>query len=196
MGFKPQITACLMNRFSTSIAVYGRLRKASEFWRRISRRDCFLWRNPPVSKVISSSVISHRSFSGIWNTCSVREDYLFPPKRFRMPFVQRTWPHFPTWGKTKGCLNQESIQWGFLVHPQSFVHSGNPDFRNDRRHHALVDNLFPNEMEIPVISHTHSGALRTVRRGKTLVGIIVHQVCDIVRNPLSFLWESPNKFSR
>lgn len=51
-------------------------------------------------------------------------------------------------------------------------------------------------MEIPVISHTHSGALRTVRRGKTLVEIIVHQVCDIVRNPLSFLWESPNKFSR
>jgi hypothetical protein len=31
MGFKPQITACLMNRSSTSIAVYGRLRKASEF---------------------------------------------------------------------------------------------------------------------------------------------------------------------
>jgi len=52
------------------------------------------------------------------------------------------------------------------------------------------------QMEIPVISHTHSGALRTVRRGKTLVEIIVHQVCDIVRNPLSFLWESPNKFSR
>jgi hypothetical protein len=51
-------------------------------------------------------------------------------------------------------------------------------------------------LEIPVISHTHSGALRTVRRGKTLVEIIVHQVCDIVRNPLSFLWESPNKFSR
>jgi len=42
-------------------------------------------------------------------------------------------------------------------------------------------------MEIPVISHTHSGALRTVRRGKTLVGIIVHQVCDIVRNPPAIL---------
>ena len=43
-------------------------------------------------------------------------------------------------------------------------------------------------VEIPVISHTHSGALRTVRRGKTLVGIIVHQVCDIVQNPLIITW--------
>jgi citrate lyase alpha subunit len=60
----------------------------------------------------------------------------------------------------------------------------------------IIENIEEELLEIPVISHTHSGALRTVRRGKTLVEIIVHQVCDIVRNPLSFLWESPNKFSR
>ena len=94
-------TGCLMNRYSLCTAVYGKLRKASEFWRRISKRDQFLWRNRPVFKVISSSVISHWSFSGIWNTCSAREDYLFLPRRSRMPFVQRTWPRFPTWGKTE-----------------------------------------------------------------------------------------------
>jgi hypothetical protein len=50
-------------------------------------------------------------------------------------------------------------------------------------------------LQIPVISHTSSGALRTVRRGKPLVEMIVHQVFEMVRNPLSFLWESPSKVS-
>lgn len=52
------------------------------------------------------------------------------------------------------------------------------------------------EVRIPVMSHTDSGACRTLRRGETLVKIIVPQVCDRVRNPRNFLWESPNKFSR
>ena len=48
-------------------------------------------------------------------------------------------------------------------------------------------------LRIPVMSHTNSGACRTVRRGEMLVEYIVHQVCDMVRNPRSFLWESPSK---
>jgi hypothetical protein len=51
-------------------------------------------------------------------------------------------------------------------------------------------------MRIPVKSHTDSGVMRTVRRGETLVEYIVHQVCDMVRNPRSFLWESPSKERR
>ena len=51
-------------------------------------------------------------------------------------------------------------------------------------------------LRIPVMSHTDSGACRTVRRGETLDEYIVHQVCDMVRNPRSFLWESPSKERR
>ncbi len=50
-------------------------------------------------------------------------------------------------------------------------------------------------LHIPVMSHTENGVCRTAKKGKTLVEFIVHQVCDMERNPLSFLCESPSKLS-
>jgi IS30 family transposase len=43
------------------------------------------------------------------------------------------------------------------------------------------------EVRKPVKSHTQTGACRTVRRGKTLVKFIVHQVCGMDRFPRNFL---------
>jgi len=53
----------------------------------------------------------------------------------------------------------------------------------------------PKSLHIPVMSHTESGVCRTAKRGETLAKYIVHQVCDMERNPLSFLCESPSKLS-
>lgn len=47
-------------------------------------------------------------------------------------------------------------------------------------------------LRIPVKSHSDSGVCRTVKSEKRLVENIVHQVCDMERNPRNFLWESPD----
>ena len=46
---------------------------------------------------------------------------------------------------------------------------------------------FREQVRNPVKSHTLTGASRTVGREKTLVKVIVHQVCGMARYPRNFL---------
>ena len=53
---------------------------------------------------------------------------------------------------------------------------------------SMTSNLgVVSELRNPVKSHTLTGASRTVGREKTLVKVIVHQVCGMARYPRNFL---------
>ena len=139
-------TGCLMNRYSLCTAVYGKLRKASEFEDRSWSATDFSEETDQCPRSLCHLLfgIGHSTVTGI-HTQRKRTIYLHW-KDPRCPSFSQYNYASRIREKQKSCLYQELIQWGFLIHPQSLVRFRNSDFWNDRRHYALVDNLFLSEM--------------------------------------------------